>query len=142
MSKALLRRYIDILMESASYTSLNDAGNSYSPGNTQIWYWKQNLGHEMMKGSEYLKKINKLPNLRNLQNTHVLVGSIAETDPQKIFSLMQAEAWSPQDQARSMIERLGVGHTSMTTGDVIVNQNKIVMFDKKGFINLDSGEKQ
>ena len=96
----------------------------------------------MMKGSEYLKKINKLPNLRNLQNTHVLVGSIAETDPQKIFSLMQAEAWSPQDQARSMIERLGAGHTSMTTGDVIVNQNKIVMFDKKGFINLDSGEKQ
>lgn len=141
MSRALLRRYLDILMESASYTSLNDAGPAYSQGNTEIWYWKQNLGHEMMKGFEYLKKSHRLPSLENLSATHVRVGTIAETDPDKIFSLMQAEAWSPQDQARGMIERLGAGHTSMTTGDIIVNQNKIAMFDKKGFVNLDSGDK-
>lgn len=127
-------------MESASYASLADAGASYSPGNTQVWYWKQNLGHEMMKGVEYLKKARLLPDINNLERTHVLVGTLAETDPQQIFSLMQAEAWSPQDQARSMIENLGVGHTSMTTGDLIVVQNKMSIFDKKGFVNINGGE--
>lgn len=141
MSRALLRRYIDILMESASYTSLNDAGPAYSQGNTQIWYWKQDLGHEMMKGYENLKKSNTLPDLNNLEATHVHIGSVAETDPEKIFSLMQAEAWSPQDQARNMIEIAGVGHTSMTTGDIIISQKNVSMFDKKGFVNLQSGDK-
>lgn len=140
MSKSLMRRYIDILLESAIYTTLNDAGPSYSPGQTQIWYWKENLGHEMMKGVEYLKRAHLFPNINNLERTHVLIGSIAETDPEKIFSLMQAESWSPQDQARSMIEKLRVGHVSMTTGDIIVSQNKIVIRDKKAFVNLNPGD--
>lgn len=140
MSNKFMKKYIDILMEAMSFSTLHDAGNNYSPGKTQIWYWKENLGHQMMQGFESLKKENKLPNPNNLEATHVLVGSVAETDPNKIFSMMQAEIWSPQNQAEDMIKKLGAGHISMDIGDIIVTGNQVLLVDKKGFVNLLSGE--
>lgn len=140
MSNKFMKKYIDILMEAMSYSSLQDAGNDYSPGNTQIWYWKEPLGHQMMQGYEALKQQNKLPNPNNLEATHVLVGTVAETNPDKIFSMMSAEVWSPQNQASSMINDLGVGHIGMDTGDIIVVGKQVLFVDKKGFVNLASGE--
>ena len=57
-----------------------------------------------------------------------------------IFSMMQAEVWSPQNQADDMIKKLGVGHTGMSTGDIIVKGNDVLMVDKTGFVNLSTGE--
>jgi hypothetical protein len=140
MSSRFMKKYIDILMEAMSFSSLHDAGNDYSPGETQIWYWKENRGHQMMQGYENLKQENRLPDPRNLNASHVLVGKIAETDPNKIFSMMQAEVWSPQNQAEDMINQLGTGHIGMDVGDIIVTGNQVLFVDKKGFINLLSGE--
>jgi len=140
MAHGLMRKYLDILLEAMSFSSLQDAGNAYSPGETQIWYWKENFGHEMMKGYEVLKKENKLPDPANLSATHVLIGNIAETNPDKVFSMMQAEVWSPKDQAQDMINKLGVGHAGMTNGDIIVIGDQILFVDRKGFVNLASGE--
>lgn len=142
MANGLMRKYLEILVEAMSFTSLQDAGNSYSPGKTQIWYWKENFGNEMMKGYEVLKRENRLPDPTNLNATHVLIGSIAETNPEKVFSLMQAEAWSPQDQGEDMVNKLGVGHIGMDTGDIIVIGDQILFVDLKGFVNLASGEMQ
>lgn len=140
MARWLMRKYIDILMESISFNSIQDAGDDYSFGNTQIWYWKENLGNEMMKGYDYLKVNQKLPNVENLGATHVLIGAVAETNEDKIFSMMQAEVWSPQNQADDMINNLGVGHTGMSVGDIIVKGNDVLMVDKTGFVNLNAGE--
>lgn len=140
MTRSLLRRYLEILLEATSFSSLQDAGNEYSLGKTQIWYWKENFGHLMLKGYEYLEKENRLPDPNNLSATHVLIGNVAETDPAKIFSMMQAEVWSSQNEANSMIDKLGVGHTSMDTGDIIVTEKQILFVDRKGFVDLTSGE--
>lgn len=140
MSSRLMKKYLDILLEAMSFNSLQDAGDDYSLGETQIWYWKENLGNEMMKGYDSLKIENKIPNVSNLSATHVLIGKIAETDPKKIYSLMQAESWSPQNQAEEMIDNLGVGHTSMTVGDIIISAKKVLMVDTKGFVDLTTGE--
>lgn len=135
-----MRKYLEILMESISFTSLQDAGDEYSYGETQIWYWKENIGHIMMQGFKSLQKDGKLPDLSNLNATHVLVGNLAETNPEKIFSMMQAEAWSSQNQAQDMIKRMGVGHTSMSVGDIIIIGKQALMVDTIGFTNLASGE--
>lgn len=142
MANGLMRRYLEILMEAMSFSTLQDAGNDYSPGETQIWYWKENLGHEMMKGYEALKRENRLPDPNNLSATHVMIGTVAETNPSNVFSMMQAEAWSPQNQADAMTNRLGVGHIGMDTGDIIVIGDQILFVDRKGFVNLASGEPQ
>lgn len=137
-----MRKYLDILLEAMSFSSLQDAGNEYSPGETQIWYWKENFGHEMMKGYDALKRENRLPDPANLNATHVLIGNIAETNPSNVFSMMQAEAWSPQNQGEEMTNRLGAGHIGMDTGDIIVIGDQVLFVDRKGFVNLASGETQ
>lgn len=142
MSSKLIKKYIDIIMESISYNSLQDAGENYAPGNTQIWYWKENLGNEMMLGYDALKEQNKLPDVDNLSATHVQIGNLAETDHEKIYELMQAESWSPQNQAKSFTDKFGVGHIGMSTGDIMVlNSNYPIMVDKQRFVNLATGEK-
>lgn len=55
----------------------------------------------------------------NLEATHVLLGRISETGLEQIFRIMQGEFWSPNGEANDMIRRLGLGHTSMSVGDVV-----------------------
>ena len=142
MSSTLMKKYIDILMESMSYKNLQDAGENYASGNTQIWFWKENLGSEMMLGYDALKEKNKLPDINNLSATHVQIGNLAETDHEKVYELMQAESWSPQNQGKDLTDKLGVGHTNMSTGDIMVlNANYPIMVDKQRFVNLATGEK-
>ena len=54
--------------------------------------------------------------------------------------MMQGEAWSPQGQARYLIDKLGVGHTSMSVGDIIIVNRKMLMVDRMGFTDLSRGE--
>lgn len=141
MSSNLLKKYIRILVEASSFEQLSDAGEAYTPGENQIWYWKEEFGRDMMMGYDFLKRNHKLPDPRNLEATHVLLGKVAEPDPENIFSSMQAEVWSPQGEAHSLISKLGVGHTSMSTGDIVVIQNKVLMADRYGFVDITTGEK-
>jgi hypothetical protein len=40
-------------------------------------------------------------------------------DLEEVFFLMQGEQWSPNGEARELIELLGLRHTSMSVGDLI-----------------------
>lgn len=125
------------------YSSLNDAadiaGDSFNPGNTQIWYWKEEYGRDFLMGYEFVKKqLDFTPD--KLKDTHVLVGTISETNPDRIYSMMQGESWSPSGEAYNMIRKLGVGHTSMSVGDVIVMGQTGIMVDRTGFVDITSGE--
>ena len=92
--------------------------------------------------NDALKQQNKLPDITNLAATHVYIGAIAQDDPEKIYQLMQAESWSPQNQAEAFIKKSGAGHTNMSTGDIIIlNGNNAIMVDIQRFVNLASGEK-
>lgn len=56
--------------------------------------------------------------------THVLVGCVEwRRDWQSLFGAMQGHNWSPRGEARRLIKTLGLDHTSMSVGDVIVCYN-------------------
>ena len=61
------------------------------------------------------------PNLtiEDIPNTHTLLLTIRAEDEEGAFGYMQGEVWSPQGQARELIEALQLKHTSMSVGDVV-----------------------
>jgi hypothetical protein len=54
-----------------------------------------------------------------LQHSHVLLAAIEADSREDAWLKMQAESWSPHGEARPLIERLGLTHTSMSVGDVL-----------------------
>lgn len=56
-----------------------------------------------------------------LEETHENLGWIDAEDHTKIFHKMQGFNWSPNGEARNIIESKGLHHTSMSVGDVIVH---------------------
>lgn len=115
-----LRKYIDIF-EAKTYQSLADAGNDYRPGNVEIWYKKKNAGTF---------------DITNISKTHSLIGTIRETNPSKIYSLMQGENYSPSGEADIFLSKKGVSHTSISNGDIIKSKNKILMLTANGWKNI------
>ncbi len=57
--------------------------------------------------------------LNYLGFTHRLVRTVAANSLGDVFCQMQAESWSPNEEARSLIASLNLGHTSMSVGDVV-----------------------
>jgi hypothetical protein len=110
----------------------NDLSDAYEPGPTEVWYWKDDMGRDMMMGKNFLIKYNKMPDPANLAATHVKLGSVKETNPEKVFRMMQGEIWSPEGQARNFIQASGTGHTSMSVGDIVVVNGKAQMVDRFG----------
>ena len=76
MSSFELKKYLQILNESESYHSLNDAGPDYSPGNTEIWYWKNEYGRDFMMGYKWITEHDIPFDVNNLTLTHALIGKI------------------------------------------------------------------
>ena len=126
------------------YRKLSDAAAvtgipAYAGRGTKIWYWKDKHGRDLLMGTKFLKKQGlALPTLKTLSQTHVLIGEIGETNKSKVFRMMQGEAWSPQGEANRIISKAGVGHTSMSVGDIIMQGGKIWMVDRMGFTELES----
>ena len=73
------------------------------------------------------------PDLRidNLEATHVHVHNVqvnAEAgawgdELGTVYHMMQGEVWSSSLQARQILRRRGVGHTSLSIGDVVIMPN-------------------
>ena len=115
------------------YKSLNDV---YPAGSTEVWYWKEDFARDAMMGAAWLAKQGRMPKPENIKDNYVLIGKIAETNPDKVFMKMQGEMWSPRGQARNMIRASGTGHTSMSVGDIVKIGNKYLMVDRFGFQDI------
>jgi hypothetical protein len=105
-------------------------------GETQIWYAKPESVPNTIFGPQWLRASGIEITAKTLQNTHVLLGSVSDTSLESIFHRMQAEIWSPEGEARSLIQKKGLAHTSMSVGDVIVSNGKAHMVDQVGFVEL------
>ena len=120
-------------MVGTPYCNLNDAayleqGLQYGP--VQIWYTK----------GEHFFRFNSrsaIPAMDTLEDTHSMIGSIIETDKDEIFGMLQGETWSPRGEAWSLIDELGVAHTSMSVGDVIVIGEQAWVCAPVGWEELD-----
>lgn len=123
------------------YKTLADAAEAtgdprYGHGATQIWYQKPATFHYLIMGWDFAsqEKPSMLPKPDRLADTHVLLGLVNESNPHKIYSMMQGEDWSPLGESRNMIRGLGLQHTSMSVGDVIKFRNgQTMMVDIHGF---------
>ena len=58
-----------------------------------------------------------------IQSTHVRLCHVEADRLDDAWLQMQAENWSPHDEARPLLERLGLNHTSMSVGDVIQDED-------------------
>jgi hypothetical protein len=54
-----------------------------------------------------------------LNFTHRLLRQVEAAALDEVYSLMQGEVWSPQGEARPLIQALHLSHTSLSMGDVV-----------------------
>ena len=56
---------------------------------------------------------------RWLNFSHRRVRTLTAASPDEVYQQMQAEIWSPHGEARRLIRRLRLEHTSLSVGDVV-----------------------
>lgn len=107
------------------YQTLNDAPlPELKVGPVKIWYAHLPTFYEAKRTT--------------LAQTHVLLGSVCCQDPETLFQTLQAEYWSPQGEARPLLEKLGLFHTSMSVGDCIeYPDGRVLMVSFIGFKELE-----
>ena len=118
------KQYVSILEADVEYNRLSDAGEYYRPGDTEIWYLK--AGRDPSN-----------TDVENLYRSHAMIGTLAESDPETVLSMMQSENWDTDNAAESMLKDLGVEHSSMRTGDIIVIDNTAHVISDKGIVAVE-----
>ena len=83
----------------------------------QVWY---------MKPSFFRGMVGDWPDPHNLSDTHVHLKDIEAESREDAWSRMQADIWSRNDEAHDLIRSKGLQHTSMSIGDVLVEENEAV----------------
>lgn len=139
---------LERLETATQYKTVNDAyertGKSvYRKGRTEIWYrnkkgWKQ-FPHGAVLSK---KKGDPLPTAKDPGSlgTHVLLGKISTTNKGEAWEAMQGDFWSPEGEARTLIRKKGLVHTSMSVGDIVKIGNKAWMVEGMGFELLPDSE--
>ena len=61
--------------------------------------------------------------IATMQSSHVRLCGVEADSLDDAWRQMQAEHWSPKGEARPLVERLGLSHTSMSVGDVIRDEH-------------------
>jgi hypothetical protein len=61
----------------------------------------------------------------SLPSSHVHLCEIDAASLGDAFWQMQGENWSPHGEARGLLEFLGLGHTSMSVGDVLQDEEGV-----------------
>lgn len=69
-----------------------------------------------------------------IKRTHTLVGKTVAHNLEDLFVKMQGENWSPNGEARPLIERLNLHHTSMSVGDVAECGEQFWQVDFSGWL--------
>jgi hypothetical protein len=65
--------------------------------------------------------LDREPMLDTLYMTHTLLCQIRAYGLDDVYTQMQGEAWSPNGEARPLLESLNLFHTSMSVGDVVLD---------------------
>ncbi len=86
-----------------------------------VWYMRPEFFRDGVMGADWLRKAGKLPDPAALERTHVHLLNAEAADLERLWFAMQAEQWSPNGEARHLIELHGLAHTSMSVGDIAVD---------------------
>jgi hypothetical protein len=88
----------------------------------QVYYMRPEFFAHGIMGIAGLRAAGKLPTLARLTDTHVELGSFEARDLEDLFRKMQGEFWSPNGEARNLIMSKGLCHTSMSVGDIAIDE--------------------
>ena len=73
------------------------------------------------------------------EETHVFLKEVEAEGPWEVFQSMQGEVWSPNGEARALIEEKGLWHTSMSVGDLLEDeQGRFFFCDSFGWRELSA----
>ena len=120
------------------YRSLNDAAKAQGlteleKGNTAIYYWKNSFARDALMGYDWLKERGLLPTPETVRKNYVLLGKVYGRGMDELYRTLQGEIWSPNGEANKLIRSRGLGHTSMSVGDIVWKGNKAWIVDRIGF---------
>jgi hypothetical protein len=122
------------------YEVLNEAGlrqkqlrHILDPGKTEIWYTRVAMGRDLRMGLDFCMEHGCMPDVMALSKTHIMLGRIKSKAKKDIFLALQGENWSPNGEARTLIKAVGLAHTSMSVGDIIVIGVEVWFVDTYGF---------
>lgn len=107
-------------------------------------YYSKPTDHQtnLMMGLNFIKEHNTglLKKLKehDISDTHQILAVHPIEDPNEIFKYFQGENWSPNGEARELIKALGLKHTSMSVGDIVVIDDDYFFCDMDGWIKLCS----
>lgn len=127
------------------YKTIHDAvihQKILAKGKIEIWYVQPSKGRDFRMGVEWIVEKGILPkSTKDLKKTHKLLGKIKGAGNNAnaleiVWGAMQGEHWSPAGEANTLIKKLGLHHTSMSMGDVIVMGKDMYMVDTFGFENI------
>jgi hypothetical protein len=71
--------------------------------------------------------------VEDLARTHVFLCEIEADSLEQAWWAMQGENWSPNGEARELIQARGLCHTSMSVGDVIQSGGDFYEVSRTGF---------
>ena len=98
----------------------------------QVWYMKPSFLRGIVGNS---------PDPNNLSATHVHLKDIEADDREDALYRMRADIWSPNGEAIDLIQNKGLAHTTMTIGDVLVDESDAVyLVTAIGFSRLPKHE--
>ena len=79
--------------------------------------------------------------VKYLNFTHRKLKTVEAASLDEVYRMMQGENWSPQGEARPLIERLHLSHTSLSIGDVVWAENgHYWVCNFRGWTLLDTAE--
>lgn len=106
-----------------------------------VWYMKPDTFMFLIHGYQFAKDKGVVPNsFEDLERTHVHLKDEEAENLEDLFVKMQGENWSPNGEARPLIEEKGLAHTSMSVGDVAVCDDGVYFCDNVGWKQLTSWE--
>jgi hypothetical protein len=85
----------------------------------QIYYARQPTFHPSGEFGVPLLTVASLP------SSHIHLCEIDAASLDDAFWRMQGENWSPHGEARAFLQSLGLGHTSLSVGDVIGDEEGV-----------------
>ena len=94
----------------------------------QVWY---------MKPSFFCGIVGNSPDPNDLSATHIHSKDIEADSRDDALDRMQADIWSPNGEALDLIQSKGLQRTSMTVGDVLVDEaDAVYLVTAIGFSRL------
>jgi hypothetical protein len=122
------------------YKTLNDAqviNRMFAAGNCKIWYMRPDFTMNGMMGFRWMREHGVLPDIKSLEKTHILLGEIIGSSGfEYMYVHLQGETYSPNGEARDLIQGKGLSHTSMSMGDIFESNGSFYMVDSLGFKQL------